>query len=133
MRKSEIEANIGEIVILDLVNGLEFVTELKRIDLDGYVITSAPWLLFQAELRPKNPQMPPHPKENPISWHIQQGKFGHPVFELDDEKPIDQDHILALHECPEGLKKVYTKTQTGIEIADASVLSQLDAANQPRR
>ena len=133
MRKAELEKNIGEIVILDLVSGLQFVTEVKSIDLDGYVITSSPWLMFQADLRPQNPQAPPHPQSNPISWHVGHGKYGAPVFELADNKPIHIDHIVCAHDCPKGLVDVYTKEKTGIVVANEGVLSQLDAANQPNR
>lgn len=133
MRKSELEKLVGEIVILDLVSGLQFVTEVKRIDIDGYVITACPWLMFQADLRPKDPQRPPHPQTNPISWHVGHGKYGAPVFELADDKPIDPEHIVCAHDCPKGLRDVFTKEQTGIVVADAGALSQLDAANQPRR
>lgn len=132
MRKSELEKHIGDAVILDLVSGLQFVTEIKSIDLDGYVITSAPWLMFQADLRPKNPNQQAHPQHNPISWHVGHGKYGAPVFELADDKPIHMDHIVCLHDCPKGLTDVYTKEQTGIVVANENVLSQLDAANKPR-
>ena len=133
MRKSELEAKMGEIVILDLVNGLQFVTTLKSIDIDGYVITTAPWLMFQADLRQQDPNKPPHPQANPISWHVGHGKYGAPVFELADDKPLHPDHIVCLHECPKGLVDVYNKEKTGIVTANEGVLKQLDAANQPRR
>lgn len=132
MLKQDLEPLVGQVVILDLVSGLEIVTEVKGFDLLGRVLVSKPWMIFQAELRPKDPRMPFHPEHNPASWHVSHGEYGHPVFKVEDEKPLDPNHIICYHECPPQLNAVYTKLQTGIEIADAGVLKQLDAANKPQ-
>ena len=133
MLKQDLEPLVGEVVILDLVSGLEIVTEIKGFDLLGRVLTSAPWMIFQADLRVKDPRYPPHEKENPVGWHVSHGEYGAPVFKVADDKPLDLNHLICHHECPPQLRAVYTKMQTGIEVADASVLKQLDAANKPRR
>lgn len=132
MRREELEKRVGTVVILDLVSGLEIVTEVKRMDIDGYAITSAPWLIFQADLRAKNPMARPS-EDNPVGWHVSHGEYGNPVFKVDDDKPIHYDHIICAHDCPKQLEAVYAKVSTGIEIADASVLQRLDAANKPQR
>ena len=132
MRREELEKRVGTIVILDLVSGLEIVTEIQRMDIDGYAITSAPWLIFQADLRPADPRLPPS-EQNPVGWHVSHGEYGNPVFKVEDGKPIHYDHIICAHDCPKQLEAVYTKTRSGIEIADAGALQRLDAANQPRR
>ena len=132
MLREDIEPKLGQTVILDLVSGLEIVTEAKQIDLKGRLIVSAPWMIFQADLRVKDPRMPPHPENNPVGWHVSHGEYGNPVFKVEDDKPIDLAHIITYHDCPPQLEAVYTKMRTGIELADASVLKQLDAANRPQ-
>lgn len=133
MRRTEIDKLVGDIAILDLVSGLEIVTEIVRIDIDGYVITSAPWMIFQADIRPKDPRLPADPANNPVGWHVSHGEYGNPVFKVEDDKPLDLSHIICAHECPKPLAGVYTKMRSGIEIADAGALTRLDAANQQQR
>lgn len=133
MRRADLEKRIGQIVILDLVSGQQIVTKVEAVEVDGYAITSAPWLLFAADFRPADPRKPTHPEHNPLGWHIGHAKYGMPVFSVADGMPVALDHIICAHDCPEGLEAVYLKEKTGIVIANENALSQLDAANKPRR
>jgi len=133
MRRTDLEKRVGQIVILDLVSGQQIVTKLETVEADGYAITSAPWLQYAADFRPADPNRPPHPKDNPFGWRIGHAKYGTPVFAISDHTPIAADHIICVHDCPKELEALYLKEKSGIVLANESVLTQLDAANKPRR
>ncbi len=130
MRRSEIEKRKGEICILDLINGAQVTTEVKDVveDEEGTFAIVGQLLVFQVSVEVRDPRRPPHPTENPVEHRVRNVFYGYPLFESKDDQPIDIDHILMAHDCHADMAKVYTKVTTGIEIADAGTLNQLDAA-----
>lgn len=141
MRKADLEKYIGEVVILDLVSGMQVTTKLTDIEPgpdagDGtprheYAIVDK-LLIFSVSVEVRDPRKDPHPIENPFEHKVRNVFYGYPLFETKDDTPIDLDHIMMAHDCQADMAKVYTKVTTGIEIADAGALNALDAASKGR-
>ena len=149
MRLSDLEKHVGEVVILDLINGAQVTTEIKEIIPDesdqeipadaSVVLEFSPskhWvrvgklLVFQVSAEIRDPRQPPHPIENPVEHKVRNGSYGFPLVEIEDEKVLDIDHILMVHPCQDDMVRVYMHVTTGIEIAPAGALNAIDAANK---
>lgn len=131
MRLEDAKKRKGEVVILDMVSGAQLTTKIMDVTDDGYVEIGKP-MLFQIAVEPHNPQMPPS-DQNPLEQKVRNGSYGHPLFEVQDGTPISIDHIIMIHPSHPDMEKVYLQATSGIQLADASALAQLDAANAPRR
>lgn len=131
MRLAELKNWVGEVVILDMVSGVQLTTKIEEVSIDGYVLIGKP-LVFQISVEPKNPNIPPSP-DNPLEQHVRHASYGHPLFEVADSTPISPEHIIMVHKTHPDMEKVYLQSTSGIQLADASALAQLDAANQPPR
>lgn len=132
MRSDDLKKHVGDVVILDLVSGAQVTTHLKEITLDGYA-TVGKLMIFQVVPEPRNPMIPPHPESNPIENKVKNGMYGFPLVETSDSTDIDVNHIVMVHPTQRDMEAVYQRVTTGIEIAPAGALNQLDAANQQRR
>lgn len=138
MRVSDLKPHIGSVIILDLVNGAQLTTKLTDIEPGDELVDGKPskhWaiidrlLIFQVIAEAHNPREDPHPIENPIEHKVRNGFYGFPLFETEDGKAIDVDHIIMAYPCHADMEKVYIHQTTGIQIADAGALNALDAAN----
>lgn len=137
MRLEDIQKRVGEVVILDLINGAQVTTEVKEVQpddegVDKHWVVVGKLILFQVSLETRDPRLPPNPETNPVEHKVRNGSYGFPLIDIEDEKTLDLDHILMAHECHPDMAKVYTKVVTGIEIAPAGALNAIDAANKGR-
>lgn len=134
MRKSDLEKYVGEVVILDLVNGMQVTTKLTDFVIESetgktFAVVDK-MLIFSVSVEVKDPRKPPHPVENPFEHKVRNVFYGFPLFETQDDTPVDIDHIVMAHDCQPDMAKVYTHVTTGIQIADAGALNALDAASK---
>lgn len=127
MRLEDLKKYVGEVVILDLVNGAQVTTKLISIE-DECWAKIGKLLIFQVQAELHNPLQPPHPEKNPIEHKVRNAPYGFPLFEMKDETVLDIDHIIMAHDCPDDMAKVYHHVISGIQIADAGALNALDAA-----
>lgn len=132
MRSEDLKKAVGDVVILDLVNGSQVTTLLKEVTLDGYAVVGK-LMMFQVVPEPHNPMIPPHPESNPIENKVKNGMYGFPLIEPKDSTSIDINHIVMLHPTHKDMEVIYQRVTSGIEIAAPGTLAALDIANQPRR
>ena len=138
MRVEDLKKREGEVVILDLVNGVQATTKLVEVVPGDELINGKPLkhyavidkiLMFSVSVEPANPMAPPGP-DNPLEHKVRNVMYGYPLFEMQDDTPIDVDHIVMAHTCHADMAKVYTHVTSGIQLADAGALKQLDAARE---
>ncbi len=130
MRSEDIKKHVGDVVILDLVNGAQVTTYLKEVTLDGYAVVGK-LMMFQVVSEPHNPMIPPN-HDNPIENKVKNGMYGFPLIEPKDSTDIDVNHIVMLHPVHKDMEVIYQRVTSGIEIATPGTLAALDAANQQR-
>jgi len=131
MRLSEIEKSIGEVVVLDLVNGAQVTTAIKGVTDDGYVVVGK-LLIFQVTMEPRNPMAQPHPEENPMEHRVRNAPYGYPLYETKDGTEIEAAHVVMTHPVAHDQAKVYHHVVSGIQLATAGDLSALNAANSQK-
>ena len=139
MRVEDLRKHVGEVVILDLVSGVQVTTRLKDIEPGADSGDGTPrhhWaiidklLVFTVSVEVSDPTKPPHPQTNPFEHKVRNVMYGYPLFNVEDGRALDVDHIMMAHECQGDMAKVYTHVTSGLQIADAGALNALDAANK---
>ena len=129
MRVEDLRKHVGEVVILDLVSGVQVTTRLKDIEDDRWAILGK-LLVFTVSVEVTDPTKPPHPQTNPFEHKVRNVLYGYPLFNVEEGRALDVNHIMMAHECQGDMAKVYTHVTSGIQIADAGALNALDAANK---
>ena len=124
MREADLMKLKGDVVVLDLVSGLQVVTEIKEVG--TYSSTIGKPIIFQVQPQPADPSLPPGPN-NPMVGRVNAQPVGGPfAAQTLDDTPIDNDHIIFAHPPVEDIKNGYLQMISGIQIAGADALNALD-------
>jgi len=59
MHISEFNKHIGNVVLLDLISGMQVCTEIKSLDDELKKVNTGKVVVFQIAMEPQNPNMPP--------------------------------------------------------------------------
>lgn len=103
----------GNVVALDLVNGATVTTRLKTVN--GDTITVGKLMVYHPV---PNPQ-------NPTEMQVRPIPYGAPLFEASDTTTLKIDHIIMMLDVPDGMAQAYTQQTSGIQVANANALDQL--------
>jgi len=122
MHISEFTKFIGEIVLLDLVSGMQVCTEIKSLDDEKAKVNTGKVVMFQIAVEPADPTRPPD-ANNPMQQKVNTQHYGGPFTLPHTELPLDAAHIMAIHVPISAIEKGYLQATSGIEIAGASALS----------
>ena len=125
MRSSEFTKHVGNIVLLDLVTGMQICTELKAINHTASKIEVGKIVIFQIAVEPKDPTQPPHEKLNPIIQKLNAQPYGGPFTVANTEHAFDFEHILFVHVPVDGIEKAYLQSTSGIEVVGAGAMAGL--------
>lgn len=116
MRASELSKHVGQIVALDLVNAERPVGKIVTVDETNQTVTvSKPLVLM------------PQPDRSG-SVNVMALPYGFPLYQSGETVVIDLAHIVMLLPLPEQLKSFYMQRTSGLAIAGAGALDQIDAA-----
>ena len=124
MRISEFEKHIGNVVLLDLISGMQVCTEIKGmsdIGEEGPKVHTGKIVIFQISVEPQDPTQPPSPT-NPMHQKINAQPYGGPFTLPHTECSFDIEHIMMIHVPVSGIEKAYLQSTSGIEIAGAAPL-----------
>jgi len=123
MYSSDVKKYEGKIVLLDLVSGLQVTAEIDSVD-DRSVSVSRP-VVFQIVTEPADPTSRPSPN-NPIQQKLNAAPYGGPFSHPKDEVKFDLRHVIGIHEPVDGIEKAYLQATSGIQVAGADTINQLD-------
>jgi hypothetical protein len=116
MHQSIVEAKIGKAVVLELVNGLQLLTQIKSVDPYTAYCDKA----FMFAMTETGPTVIPY------------GRHGCPVIKPNDENPFDLRHIVQVYDADTTGEKVWLQATSGIQLAGADALRGLKSANESR-
>ena len=125
MRSSEFAKHVGNIVLLDLVTGMQICTELKSVNERDQKIEVGKIIIFQIAVEPKDPTQPPHEQLNPIIQKLNAQPYGGPFTTPKTEHAFDFEHILQAHVPVDGIEKAYLQSTSGIEVVGAGAMAGL--------
>jgi len=125
MRASDLKKLEGDIVVLDLINGIKLTTKIEEVTDDGFAVTGK-LLEFHVVQQLKDRGKPPTPEnvENVVTNTF----YGFPLFDIGEGNQIDVNHILLVIPTNDEMEKVYLSVTSKIQIAGTGILKQLDAA-----
>ncbi len=122
MRLSEFEKHVGDVVLLDLISGMQVCTEIKGMHNEGgegSKVDTGKVVIFQIAVEPQDPTQPPSPT-NPMQQKINTQPYGGPFTLPHTECSFDIEHIIMIHVPVSGIEKAYLQATSGIEIAGAA-------------
>lgn len=124
MRASDLKKHEGEVIVLDLINGVKLTTKLEKVTDDGFAVLGK-LIEFHVIQQLKDRSKPPTPEnvENVVTNTF----YGFPLFEIGEGNVIDSNHILLVIPTNDEMEKVYLSVTSKIQIAGAGVLKNLDA------
>jgi hypothetical protein len=125
MRLVDIQKHKGEVVLLDLVTGMQICTEIKAINYTTDQIECGKVIVFQIVQEPKDPEHPPHPQMNPIIQTIKAQPFGGPFTLPRNEDKFDIAHILMAYTPIDAIEKAYLQAVSGIEVVGAGAVQNI--------
>jgi len=124
MHISELRGHVGQVVLLDLVSGMQVCTEIKEIDeVAGKAITTK-IMIFQIISEPQDPMNPPGPN-NPVVQKVNALPYGGPFMNPMTENVLYAENIIMAHSPIEPIEKSYLQAVSGIEIVGANALGDL--------
>ena len=124
MRASDLKKHEGEVIVLDLINGVKLTTKLEKVADDGFAVLGK-LIEFHVIQQLKDRSKPPTPEnvENVVTNTF----YGFPLFEVGEGNVIDSNHILLVIPTNDEMQKVYLSVTSKIQIAGTEVLKKLDA------
>lgn len=124
MRASDLKKHEGEVIVLDLINGVKLTTKLEKVTDDGFAVLGK-LIEFHVIQQLKDRSKPPTPEnvENVVTNTF----YGFPLFEIGEGNVIDSNHILLVIPTNDEMQKVYLSVTSKIQIAGTEVLKKLDA------
>jgi hypothetical protein len=122
MRISEVTPHIGNIVLLDLVSGMQVCTEIKSVIKETGKVITGKVVIFQVSVEPQDPSRPPDPS-NPMVQKVATHPYGGPFCVPHTEMPFDVEHIMMMHSPVAAVEKGYLQATSGIAIAGAGALN----------
>lgn len=124
MRASDLKKHEGEVIVLDLINGVKLTTKLEKVTDDGFAVLGK-LIEFHVIQQLKDRSKPPTPEnvENVVTNTF----YGFPLFEVGEGNVIDSNHILLVIPTNDEMQKVYLSVTSKIQIAGTEVLKKLDA------
>ena len=114
MQSDAMKKHIGNVVVLDLVKGIEITARVKSVD-ETTVTCSKP-RVFVPIPNPNNP--------NDVS--VMCLMYGHPMYEADEELVLDLSHIITVFKPSAPQVDEYAKQTSSIVTAPAGALDELD-------
>jgi hypothetical protein len=121
MHITEFVKHVGNIVLLDLISGMQVCTEIKSLDHDLGKINTGKVVVFQIAVEPVDPSQPPGPN-NPMQQKVNAQPYGGPFTLPHTECAYDVAHIIQVWVPVAGIEKGYLQATSGIEIAGAASL-----------
>lgn len=122
MHISEFNKHIGNVVLLDLISGMQVCTEIKSLDKADTKVNTGKIVIFQISVEPQDPTRAPDQNLNPMIQKINAQPYGGPFTLPHTEGSFDVEHIMMLHVPVSGIEKAYLQSTSGIEIAGAAPL-----------
>ncbi len=119
MHISEFSKHIGNVVLLDLISGMQVCTEIKSLDDDLKKVNTGKVVVFQIAMEPQNPNMPPS-EQNPMQQKVNAQPFGGPFTLPHTECSYDVAHVMNVWVPVSGIEKGYLQATSGIQIAGAA-------------
>lgn len=124
MNTSEFLDHVGDVVLLDLVSGMQVCTEIKEIDEVQNKVYTGKVVVFQIAMEPQNPNYPPS-EQNPMQQKVNAQPYGGPFTLPHTDMSFDAAHVITLHVPVSGIEKGYLQATSGIEIAGAESIGGL--------
>ena len=124
MQKKDLEPSVGKVMLLDLVSGIQITTQIESVD-DSQVHCKRP-IIFQITVQPVDPSLPPSPA-NPPQQTMQGIPYGGPFTHPRQDVSFDLAHVLSAHDPIDAIDKAYMQVTSGIQLAGADALGQLDS------
>jgi len=121
MHISELFGKIDDILLLDLVSGMQVCTEIKSLDDMNGSATTGKLMVFQISVEPQNPQLPPS-DVNPMVQKVSTNPYGGPFTIPKAENTLYAADIVMVHVPIAAVEKAYLQAISGIEIAGAGAL-----------
>jgi predicted metal-dependent phosphotriesterase family hydrolase len=124
MRVKDVEKFKGGVVVLDLVNNEQITTELKDIDEENNQVTTGKIIVFSHVINPQTGK--------PVVIHTAYSTqvSGASLVRVRDEYVFDLEHVVQIHEPHPELEVAYREICSGLKLASAGVIKQLDAAGR---
>lgn len=129
MFKDDLEKYEGKVALLDLVSGLQVTTEITHVGTER-IECNRP-IIFQITTEPADPSSPPS-ANNPMQQKLNAVPMGGPFTHPPSTARIDFRHIIAVYDPIDAIEKAYLQATSGIQLAGADAISQLDKAQQRR-
>lgn len=120
----EFTEHVGDVVLLDLVSGMQVCTEIKEIDKLLSKIITGKVVIFQIAVEPVDPTLPPS-QNNPMQQKVNAQPYGGPFTLPQTESSFDAAHVITVHVPVSGIEKGYLQATSGIEIAGAEAIGGL--------
>lgn len=111
--QNKLKQNEGKVVALDLANGATVTTRVKSVG-EGEVTVGKIMVYHPVP----NPQ-------NPTEMQVRPIPYGAPLFEVGETTTLSIDHIIMMLDVPDEMAKAYTQQTSGIQVANANALDQL--------
>lgn len=124
MHISEFRDHVGDVVLLDLVSGMQVCTEIKELDKELDKVITGKVVVFQIAVEPVDPTSPPGPN-NPMQQKVNAQPYGGPFTLPHTESSFDAAHVITVHVPVSGIEKGYLQATSGIEIAGAEAFGGL--------
>lgn len=121
MHISEFPEHVGNVVLLDLISGMQVCTEIKSLDEDLSKVHTGKVVVFQIAMEPRDPNYPPS-DQNPMQQKVNAQPYGGPFTLPHTECSYDAAHIMQVWVPVGGIEKGYLQATSGIEIAGAATL-----------
>jgi hypothetical protein len=111
---------IGQIILIDLDNGMQVTTRLKNVVDDQLICDDI--ILFQIATVLPDPSMPPGPGNVPQQT-LQTQPLGGPFRDpKSGSPPIDLERVMFVHKPIDAIDRAYSKATSGIEVVGAGAL-----------
>lgn len=117
MKTSAFDSMINSVMVLDIINGRELTARIKAVDHTANTVTI---------LKPRVFVPVPDPN-NPAQASVMALRYGHPMYEADEEMTIDTAHVFTTFKPAEDHVRAYEQHTSSIVTAPAGALNGLPA------
>lgn len=124
MQIEDLATLVGEIVLLDLVSGMQIATKVTGVDPAENKVNVERPVLFQIQAAP--PAAPGQPPQQQLACV----NYGGPFAIQRDDHSFDASHVINAHKMVADIEKAYIQATSNIQIAGAETLAGLPAANR---
>ena len=128
MNINDLKSHKGNIISLDLVNGITITTKILDVSEERDQVQCSKIIVFTVNAMVKNPNLPPHPVTNPVEGRVSNMAYGAPLYKEMDSRWIDAAHIIMDHYITPDMSQAYITATSSITPAGAGALSGIPDA-----